>query len=123
MLFRCVTGLGPNSSNNAETSVLYFKNKQIPHGECTGPVVQSCGATISEFVGITNVLLCSTFTTRQEGVYRCAVKNSDMMDESVRVGVYLPGRSRSLYTAHYLLFIHSCSKDQQFYSNVCNQCY
>ena len=93
LLFRCVTGLGPTSDDNAETSALYFKNLRVHHGECNGPVVQARGATISNFVGVINVLLCERFTTREEGVYRCLMRNSDMVDESVRVGVYLRGRS------------------------------
>jgi len=93
LLFRCVTGLGPTSNNNAETSILHFKNLPVPHGECNGPVVQSRGATITNFVGVINVFLCERFTTREEGVYTCTVRNSDMVDESVRVGVYLCGRS------------------------------
>jgi len=104
LLFRCVTGLGPTSNNNAETSALYFNDALIPHGECDGPAVQSRGATISNFVGVTNVLLCGTFTARQEGIYRCTMRNSDMVDESVSVGVYLPGRSE-FFCGKYLLFI------------------
>jgi len=96
LLFRCVTGLGPTSNNNADTGELYFNNELIPHGECNGPVVQSRGATISNFVGVINVFLCERFTTRQEGVYTCTMRNSDMVDESVRVGVYLLGRSKLL---------------------------
>ena len=103
LFFRCVTGLGPSSNNNAEIGELYFNNEQIPHGECDGPVVQSRGATISNFIGIINVFLCSRFTTRQEGVYTCTMRNSDMVDESVRVGVYLPGRSEFLmFVSHHL---------------------
>jgi len=89
LLFRCVTGLGPTSNNNAETSVLRFKSLQVPHGECNGPVVQSGGATITNFVGVINVFLCERFTTREEGVYTCTMRNSDMVDESVSAGVYL----------------------------------
>jgi len=95
LLFRCVTGLGPTSSSNIETSALYFNNVRIPDGECNGPVVQSRGATVSNFVGVINVFLCNGFTTEEEGVYICTMKNSDMVDESVKVGLYLPGRSES----------------------------
>ena len=105
LLFRCVTGLGPTSNNNAETSSLYFNNELIPHGECDGPVVQSRGATISSFVGVINVFLCERFTTRQEGVYTCTMRNSDMVDQSVRVGVYLLGRSELLCYKPSVLFI------------------
>ena len=78
-----------------ENTALYFNNVRIPYGECNGPVVQSRGATISNFVGVINVFLCERFTTRQEGVYTCTMRNSDMVDESVKIGLYLPGRSES----------------------------
>ena len=106
MLFRCVTGLGPTGNNNAETSSLYFNNELIPHGGCNGPVVQSRGATISNFVGVINVELCGNFTTYEEGVYTCIVRNSDMVDKSMRIGIYLPGRSESLYFIHLLYYQH-----------------
>ena len=95
LLFRCVTGLGPTSNNNAETSALYFNDELIPHGGCNGPVVQSRGATISNFVGVINVFLCKRFTYNEEGIYGCTMKNSDMVDEHVRIGIYLRGRSES----------------------------
>ncbi|XP_065904865.1 uncharacterized protein [Dysidea avara] len=98
LLFRCVTGLGPTSNNNSETSSLYFNDELIPHGGCDGPVVQSRGATISNFVGVINVLLCREFTINQEGIYTCTMRNSDMVDESARVGVYLPGRTAPIIT-------------------------
>jgi len=105
LLFRCLTGLGPSSNNNAEIGELYFNNEQIPHGECDGPVVQSRGATTSEFVGIVNVFLCSRFTTSEEGVYTCTMRNSNMVNESVRVGIYLVGRSKSLHYKTYVINI------------------
>ena len=108
LLFRCVTGLGPTSNNNAETSALYFNDELIPHGVCNGPVVQSRGATISNFVGVINVFLCKRFTYNEEGIYGCTMKNSDMVDEHVRIGIYLRGRSESavlgqLFTYYILL--------------------
>ena len=106
LLFRCVTGLGPTSNNNSETSSLYFNDELIPHGGCDGPVVQSRGATISNFVGVINVLLCREFTINQEGIYTCTMRNSDMVDESARVGVYLPGRSESINDKSYVIIIY-----------------
>ena len=102
VLFRCVTGLGPTGSNNAERSALHFNNQLIPHGGCDGPVVQSRGADITQFVGVINVGLCGNFTTNEEGVYTCVTRNRDGLDESVRVGVYLPGRSELCYVVYLL---------------------
>ena len=93
LLFRCVSGLGPTSNDNIELGGLRFGSTMIQDGECNGPVIQQRGATISNFVGVINVLLCTALTTNNEGVYTCMMRNSSMMDESVRVGVYLPSRS------------------------------
>jgi len=109
LFFRCVTGLGPTGNNNAETGDLYFNDVLIPHGGCDGPVVQSRGATINNFVGVINVFLCRRFTSNEEGIYRCTMRNSDMVDESVRVGVYLLGRSESV-------------NDNIFHSYSCYSC-
>jgi len=105
LLFRCVTGLGPTSNNNAETSALYFNNELIPHGECNGPVVQSRGATIGNYVGVTNVFLCERFTTREEGVYTCTMRNSDMVNDGTKVGVYLVGRSECMYNGMFSILL------------------
>ena len=93
LLFRCVSGLGPTSNDNTELGGLLFGSTMIQDGECNGPVIQQRGATISNFIGVINVLLCSSLNTNNEGVYTCVMRNSSMMEESVRVGVYLSSRS------------------------------
>ena len=98
LLFRCVSGLGPTSNDNTELGGLLFGSTMIQDGECNGPVIQQRGATISSFVGIINVLLCATLTTNSEGVYTCMMRNSSMMEESVKVGVYFPSRSEFYIT-------------------------
>ena len=99
ILFRCVTGLGPSGNNNEELGHISFNGVQISHGLCDGPVVQPRGATIANFIGVINVELCSNpFTVNEEGVYTCTIRNSSMVDQTVRVGVYLPVRSKSLYS-------------------------
>ena len=99
LLFRCVTGLGPSGNSNEELGQVSFNDAQISHGLCDGPVVQPRGANITNFIGVINVELCSaTFTVNEEGVYTCTIMNSSMVDQIVRVGVYLPVRSESLYS-------------------------
>ena len=98
ILFRCVTGLGPSGNSNEELGQVSFNGVQISHGTCGGRVVQSLGADITNLVGVINVQTCTTFTVDEEGVYTCTIRNSSMVDQTVRVGVYLPVRSKSLYS-------------------------
>lgn len=95
LLFRCVSGLGPATGDrNIELGDLYFRSERISNGDCNGPHLQPRGATISNYVGVINVFLCHDPTLDDEGVYTCTMTNSNMAEESVRVGIYLPGRSK-----------------------------
>ena len=97
VLFRCITGLGPSGNSNDELGELYFNGELIPSGPCDGPGIQSRGATIANIVGAINIFLCSTaFTATLEGVYTCTMRNSTMLYQSMRVGVYFATRSKSL---------------------------
>ena len=93
LLFRCVSGLGPTSNDNIELGGLLFGSTMIEDGGCNGPVIQPQGTTITNFIGVINVFLCSSLNANNEGVYTCMMRNSSMMEESVRVGVYLSSRS------------------------------
>ena len=100
---RCVTGLGPNGTDNDANDILgglYFNGNKIT--AVTPP--PSC-LSISEVIqvrlgtgtaGVFNFHQCRQFTTAAEGVYTCALINSAMMNESVRFGIYFTGRSESL---------------------------
>ena len=98
LLTRCLTGLGPHSNDNGDLGGLYFKGTMIPNsaeqGPCSSDVVQVRPG--SSIAGVTNILQCEPFSTTAEGVYTCALMNSVMMNESVRFGIYLNGRSESL---------------------------
>ena len=96
LIARCVTGLGPsNSDDNNALGGLYFNGSRIPNGNCnTSPSVQANGALISNFVGVMNLYKCGTLRPSEEGVYTCTMMNSSMMYQSMRLGVYLPGRSK-----------------------------
>ena len=99
LLFRCVTGLGPSGGeNNADLGRLYFSNSVIASGGCTGGrVIQARGGTLSNLVGVINVHYCEGLTNgAAEGVYTCTIRNSSMMEESIRVGVYSRRRSESI---------------------------
>ena len=94
----CLTGLGPTStSSNANSALggLYFKGIMITSDE-----VATCNSVSSILVtpasgiaGVINIDQCGGFSTNSEGVYTCAMMNSAMMNQSVRFGIYLSGRS------------------------------
>ena len=97
---RCLTGLGPTSSShgaNGNLGGLYFNGTMIPNGGEQTP----CGSDIilvrpgAGAAGVTNIEQCGVFTTNNEGVYTCVMMNSAMMNQSVRFGIYLNGRSES----------------------------
>ena len=100
LLARCLTGLGPNEARVSANEVLggwYFKGTKIPNGpQCTraGAIIQPIpGASVAGLIVLNQ---CRQFTTDTEGVYTCTISNSSMMDQSVRLGIYLNGRSESL---------------------------
>jgi len=105
LLFRCVSGLVPTSNDNIELGKLYISRRLIPSGECNGSLMQPRGATISNYVGVINVFLCHDLTLGFEGVYTCIMRSSSNTEESVRVGVYFPIRSKFRYIIFLLLDI------------------
>ena len=96
---RCVTGLGPRSSseNNGDLGGLYFNGIMI-----TNSNTQTCGSDVIQVrpggsvAGLANIHQCASLTTATEGVYTCTMRNSSMMDQSVRFGLYLSGKSELL---------------------------
>ena len=100
ILFRCSTGLGPADNNtNSVIGNLYYNNMILPDGVCNGFIQTEGAQDIVRFPGTYNVRLCDIdrFTIGTEGVYTCTLTNSSMMDQSVRIGLYLSGRSESLH--------------------------
>ena len=65
--------------------------------DCLGPeILEARGARVRNFPGVINLYLCFTFTTTEEGIYECRMRNSSMIEETMRVGVYIGGRSESI---------------------------
>ena len=97
LLARCVTGLGPNGSGSFANGVLggwYFNGTKItndPQYSSTGPIIQSIPE--ASVAGVINLYQFGNFIAAAEGVYTCTMMNSSMKDQSVRLGVYLIGRS------------------------------
>ena len=93
---RCVTGLGPNNTdNNIALGGYYFNGTKIPFVDMcnnSSAIVQPRTAFI--LAGVINIHQCrEKFTTDVEGVYTCIMLNSSMMNESILFGVYSSGRS------------------------------
>ena len=95
---RCLTGLGPTSTSrnaNGDLGGLYFNGTMIPNSDESA----SRGSNVilvrpkDSIAGVTNIQQCGVFTTDYEGVYTCTMMNSAMMNQSVRFGIYLNGRS------------------------------
>ena len=111
-LTRCVTGLGPNGTdNNTALGGMYFNGNRIPNVICSGssPIVRLQPGPLNNAVGVgvINLVQCRTFSTAAEGIYTCIMMNSSMMNESIRFGVYFTGRSKPLiYTFHHLNIFH-----------------
>ena len=106
VIARCVTGLGPNDvDDNNALGGFYLGGNRIPNGECASSTraIQPNGAPINEYVGVINLYQCGPLSSTQEGVYTCTMMSSSMMNESMRLGVFLNGRSKSLI----ILFIHN----------------
>ena len=98
ILFRCSTGLGPTGSDtNDVIGDLYYNNMPLPDGVCNGFIQAEGAINVARFPGTYNARVCGLLTTSTEGVYTCTLTNSSMMDQSVRIGLYLSGRSESLY--------------------------
>ena len=90
MLFRCVSGVGSSYPD------LYFNHMLLTRQSCSG-FVKTRRADKKRFPGVLNVNICRSFNTNTEGVYTCTLKSSNMMNQSVSVGVYFNGRSKSLH--------------------------
>ena len=95
LIARCVTGLGPSGSDdNNALGGLYFNGSRIPNGNCnTSASVQANGALVRNFVGVINLLQCGAFSTDGEGIYTCRMMDNLRMYQSMKLGIYFPGRS------------------------------
>ena len=105
LLARCLTGLGPTGTSNTANSDLggwYFINgSMIPnsgvHTECSSYGVGAIQARPGfGNAGVINLRQCDPFTIALEGIYTCTMRNSSMMNQSVRLGVYFSVRGESL---------------------------
>ena len=77
---------------------MYFNGSIIPNSDAPA----QCGSAVihvrpeDTIAGVINFYQCQQFATAAEGVYTCTIMNSAMINQSVRFGIYLSGRSESL---------------------------
>ncbi|XP_065904647.1 hemicentin-1-like isoform X2 [Dysidea avara] len=94
-IIRCATGLGPSGRDSY--TVLggwYFNGAQLPQKtNCGSPAFAVRGANPMKYPGVINLYKCGAFTTTEEGVYSCIMMNSSMMNQTIRVGVYVSRRT------------------------------
>ena len=100
LLARCVTGLGPTGTSNDVLGGWYFGGTMIPNSgetvQCGNPAVSAIQARLGNITaGVINMHQCRTFTNTEEGIYTCTMRNSSMVEQSIRLGVYFTGRSES----------------------------
>ena len=98
LVARCVSGLGPTSSDdNTALGLWYFNGTPLPYGLCEMPSatpIQSRIAGLRNFVGVVNLWQCvPSLTVAAEGVYTCVILDSTMMNQTTRLGIYFGGRS------------------------------
>ena len=106
LVARCITGLGPIGGDNLALGGWVFKSNPLVSRECSVLAVEQDGAPISDYAGVVDLHLCQTLPSSAEGVYTCTMMNSSMMMQSMRVGLYISGRSKSFhiqYTCYFLL--------------------
>ena len=101
VVLRCASGLGPGSSSSLTLGGWYFDGNQIATvTRCSNSSVFDQRSTSGRNnPGIINLYPCDTddpLSADEEGVYSCMMKNSSMMVQTTRVGLYLSGRSESV---------------------------
>ena len=96
VLLRCATGLGAGSESSINLGGWYFNGKQISVGttcqmQSTFQVRQ---ASNKLYPGVINLYPCRReLLLNEEGFYSCTIRNSSMIYQTMRVGLYLSGRS------------------------------
>jgi len=106
-LLRCASGLGPSDEQSSSSlGGWYFKGTKIDSGDVCGSGFQmrSLGR---RYPGVINLYPCGSLSPDKEGIYSCVMKNSSMMVQTIRVGLYLKGRSMSWNINPNILLLHS----------------
>jgi len=106
VILRCASGLGPpGMSDNTVLGGWEFGGVNISIGRsCEKSLFQIRSSIQRDYPGIINLYPCGPLSTDEEGVYSCRIMNSSMMLQTVRVGLYLNGRSKLFNVIHNNMF-------------------
>ena len=95
VIARCLTGLGPSGNDNSVLGGWWYPNgTKMPNRVVCHEIISSIPGGLA--AGVINIHHCRPFITAGEGVYTCTMMNSSTVEQSVRLGIYLNGRSESL---------------------------
>jgi len=96
-ILRCASGLGPfGDYSNAVLGGWYFGGLKVWLGSYCGGSTLEVRRAAGRYPGVINLYLCGTFSITEEGVYECRMVNSSSIVQTMRVGMYLIGRSELL---------------------------
>jgi len=107
VLLRCASGLGPSDEQSSSSlGGWYFKGTKVDSGDVCGSGFQmrSLG---SRYPGVINLYPCGSLSPDKEGIYSCVMKNSSMMVQTIRVGLYRKRRSMSCNIYPNIRLLHS----------------
>ena len=96
-IIRIMTGLGPSGTSTNANAVLggvYFNGTRMPDRPSCYPEIITVEPGLGT-AGVFNVHQCLPFSIAYEGIYTCMLKNSSLMYQSIRFGMYFPLRSES----------------------------
>jgi len=91
VLLRCASGLGHQS--NISLGGWYFNGIEVKTGDVCGSVFRMHSTNVATYPGVVDLYPCGSLSSDEEGIYTCMMKDSSMMVETTRVGLYLNGRS------------------------------
>jgi len=94
-LLHCISGLGPFSDRQGSLSLggWYFHGNRIKISRRCGSEFVQYSESPRVYPGVISLKPCGPLSPDKEGVYTCMMKNSSMMVETRKMGLYLTGRS------------------------------
>ena len=113
VVLRCASGLGLASARNTDLGGWYFSGNQIAVAQGCGSGFHVRSANPNKYLGIINLYPCGPLSADEEGVYSCRMMTSSFIVQTTRVGLYLSGRSKSVYMypiTSLLTILHLCTQ-------------
>jgi len=97
-LLCCVSGMGPHNHPDLSLSLggWYFQGKKLKVSNVCHSTFAQFSEGIDIYPGLVSFRPCGPLSPDEEGVYSCMMKNSSMMVDTYRIGLYIKGRSKSV---------------------------